>query len=89
MPTITVIKEATEALLERNGSSLPALNKWIESEKHVSCIYNLENKIMFFFKIAPSGLNWKQYHFASKERFTKGTETGALMQVKHSFKLLP
>jgi hypothetical protein len=36
MATIETVKEAIAALKERTGSSVPAINKWIESEKTVS-----------------------------------------------------
>jgi hypothetical protein len=36
MSTIEVIKEAIAALKDRTGSSVIALNKWIETEKKVS-----------------------------------------------------
>lgn len=36
MATIAVVKECLLALSDRTGSSLPAINKWIESEKKVS-----------------------------------------------------
>jgi len=36
MATIFLIKEAVMALKERTGSSVMAINKWIESEKKVS-----------------------------------------------------
>ena len=36
MATIGIIKEAIAALKDRTGSSVPAINKWIESEKQVS-----------------------------------------------------
>jgi linker histone H1 and H5 family len=38
MATLTLIKEAIAALKDRTGSSIPAINKWIESEKKVRCI---------------------------------------------------
>lgn len=38
MATIEIIKEALSALKDRTGSSVPAMNKWIESEKNVSSI---------------------------------------------------
>lgn len=36
MATIALIKEAILALKDRTGSSIPAINKWIETEKKVS-----------------------------------------------------
>jgi linker histone H1 and H5 family len=36
MTTLVLVKEAIGALKERNGSSVIAINKWIESEKKVS-----------------------------------------------------
>jgi hypothetical protein len=36
MATIEIIKEAIGALKDRTGSSVPAMNKWIETEKKVS-----------------------------------------------------
>lgn len=36
MATIGLIKECILALGDRTGSSIPAMNKWIESEKSVS-----------------------------------------------------
>jgi hypothetical protein len=36
MTTIEIIKEAVGTLKDRTGSSIPAINKWIESEKKVS-----------------------------------------------------
>ena len=36
MATIALIKEAILALKDRTGSSVPAINKWIETEKKVS-----------------------------------------------------
>jgi hypothetical protein len=38
MATIAIIKEAVLAQKERTGSSVIAINKWIESEKKVSPI---------------------------------------------------
>jgi len=38
MATIELVKEAISAMKDRTGSSLPAINKWIESEKKVSSI---------------------------------------------------
>ena len=38
MATIVLIKEAVLAQKERAGSSVIAINKWIESEKKVSPI---------------------------------------------------
>jgi hypothetical protein len=38
MATIVLIKEAVLAQKERSGSSVIAINKWIESEKKVSPI---------------------------------------------------
>jgi hypothetical protein len=35
MTTITLIKKAISALKDRTGSSIPAINKWIESEEKV------------------------------------------------------
>jgi hypothetical protein len=35
MTTISLIKEAITALKDRTGSSVPAISKWIESEKKV------------------------------------------------------
>ena len=35
MSTIEIIKEAVIALKDRTGSSIPAINKWLESEKKV------------------------------------------------------
>jgi hypothetical protein len=35
MSTIEVIKAAIVALKDRTGSSIPAINKWLESEKKV------------------------------------------------------
>ena len=37
MATIGLIKEAILALKDRTGSSTQAINKWLESEKKVSC----------------------------------------------------
>jgi hypothetical protein len=37
MATITQIKEAIVALKDRTGSSIVAINKWLETEKKVSC----------------------------------------------------
>lgn len=36
MTTIVLIKEAILAMKDRTGSSIPAINKWIEAEKNVS-----------------------------------------------------
>ena len=36
MATIEIVKAAILALKDRTGSSIPAINKWIESEKKVS-----------------------------------------------------
>ena len=36
MATIEIVKEAITALKDHTGSSVPAINKWIESEKNVS-----------------------------------------------------
>jgi hypothetical protein len=36
MATIALIKEAILALKDRTGSSVPAIKKWIETEKKVS-----------------------------------------------------
>ena len=36
MATIKLIKEAIVALKDRTGSSVPAIKKWIETEKKVS-----------------------------------------------------
>jgi hypothetical protein len=36
MSTIEIVKEAIVALKDRTGSSVPAMNKWIETEKKVS-----------------------------------------------------
>jgi hypothetical protein len=38
MATIQLIKEAVMAIKDRSGSSVIAINKWIESEKKVSPI---------------------------------------------------
>lgn len=38
MATIALIKEAILALKDRTGSSVPAITKWIETEKKVSNI---------------------------------------------------
>ncbi len=35
MATILLVKEAITALKDRTGSSVPAIMKWIESEKKV------------------------------------------------------
>ena len=35
MTTLSLIKEAIVALKDRTGSSVPAINKWIETEKKV------------------------------------------------------
>jgi linker histone H1 and H5 family len=35
MTTLALIKEAIVALKDRTGSSVPAINKWIETEKKV------------------------------------------------------
>lgn len=35
MSTLKIVKEAIGALKDRTGSSLIAINKWIESEKKV------------------------------------------------------
>jgi len=35
MATLELIKEAIIALKDRTGSSIPAINKWIETEKKV------------------------------------------------------
>ena len=39
MATIGLIKEAILALKDRTGSSVIAINKWLESEKNVSGIH--------------------------------------------------
>jgi len=39
MATIGLIKEAIAALKDRSGSSVIAINKWIESEKKVRSDY--------------------------------------------------
>ena len=36
MTTLAIVTECLLALKDRTGSSLPAINKWIESEKKVS-----------------------------------------------------
>jgi hypothetical protein len=36
MTTIALVKGAIAALKDRTGSSVPAINKWIVSEKKVS-----------------------------------------------------
>lgn len=36
MTTIVLIKEAITALKDRTGSSIPAITKWLETEKKVS-----------------------------------------------------
>ena len=36
MSTLKIVKEAIAALKDRTGSSLIAINKWIETEKKVS-----------------------------------------------------
>ena len=36
MATILLVKECLLALKDRTGSSVPAINKWLESEKKVS-----------------------------------------------------
>ncbi len=36
MTTIVLIKEAILALKDRTGSSIPAITKWLETEKKVS-----------------------------------------------------
>ena len=38
MATLELIKEAVLALKDRTGSSIPAIKKWIETEKKVSRI---------------------------------------------------
>ena len=38
MATIEIVKEAILALKDRTGSSVQAINKWIEAEKNVSTI---------------------------------------------------
>jgi hypothetical protein len=38
MATISLIKEAIVALKERTGSSIIAINKYLETEKKVSCL---------------------------------------------------
>jgi hypothetical protein len=35
MATIEIIKEAIVALKDRTGSSVPAITKWLETEKKV------------------------------------------------------
>ena len=36
MATLALVKECLLALKDHTGSSLPAINKWIESEKKVT-----------------------------------------------------
>jgi hypothetical protein len=62
MSTILVIKEAITALKDRTGSSVPAITKWIESEKKVSesemslmrysmiCCGGVAKKLTFLFR---------------------------------------
>jgi hypothetical protein len=38
MATLEIVKEAVLALKDRTGSSVPAINKWVEAEKNVSSI---------------------------------------------------
>ena len=42
MSTIKIVIEAITALKDRTGSSVIAINKWIESEKKVSSTYRLQ-----------------------------------------------
>jgi hypothetical protein len=42
MATLDIIKEAIAALKDRTGSSLVAINKWIESEKKVRKVESLK-----------------------------------------------
>lgn len=44
MATIALIKEAVAALKERDGSSVQAISKWIESEKKVSLSFRGETE---------------------------------------------
>lgn len=43
MSTIEIIKEAVIALKDRTGSSIPAINKWLESEKKVRQIRHVSS----------------------------------------------
>jgi len=51
MTTIVLIKEAIATLKDRTGSSVVAINKWIESEKKVSQIDLCE-------KLSPTRDSW-------------------------------
>ena len=66
MATIALIKEAILALKDRTGSSVPAIKKWIETEKKVSpesrsignkqLLFVLENSFFLFdTKVQPNG----------------------------------
>jgi hypothetical protein len=57
MATLEIVKEAVLALKDRTGSSVQAINKWVEAEKNVSWIgrflplssfEDLERNIVFF-----------------------------------------
>jgi linker histone H1 and H5 family len=50
MATIKIIKEAIAGLKDRTGSSVPAITKWIETEKKVGreISKKLCNQILFF-----------------------------------------
>ena len=63
MATINQIKEAIVALKDRTGSSIVAINKWLETEKKVSCfdgfraLFQLRGsvRISFFLQILRVG----------------------------------
>jgi linker histone H1 and H5 family len=46
MATISLIKEAIVALKERTGSSVIAINKYLETEKKVRCAQRKKSRIV-------------------------------------------
>ena len=61
MSTIEIIKEAVIALKDRTGSSIPAINKWLESEKKVRTIRH----VLSTFSIGESFKNTLFFAFLS------------------------
>jgi len=78
MTTLDHIKEAILALGDRTGSSVPAINKWIEANK----------KVCFELKMAVYTRQQRRLCHERRQKFCKNakkcrksqTETGALLQ---------
>lgn len=80
MATIAVVKECLLALSDRTGSSLPAINKWIESEKKVS----VSKVLTEFYSVLPDDAIFELLG----ARFTHGFKTTMVERTRLSFQIL-